>query len=93
MLSLLCVLISHLRVVVWGPSSFDFREGASWMRAISQCVPDNRLFQWPTAAFTGPGDLPALDYSLLIVYALTYCALYLSVAIWGFKKRQFNSLA
>ena len=35
----------------------------------------------------------ALDYSLLIVYALTYCALYLSVAIWGFKKRQFNSLA
>lgn len=93
MLSLLCLLISHLRVVVWGPSSFDFREGASWMRAISQCVPDNRLFQWPTAAFTGPGDLPALDYSLLIVYALTYCVLYLSVAIWGFKKRQFNSLA
>lgn len=92
MLTLLCVLISHLRVVVWGPSSWEFCEGASWMRAISQCVPDNRLFQCPTAAFMEPSDLPTFDYLMLVVYVLTYCALYLGVAIWGFKKRQLNSL-
>ena len=93
MLTLLCVLISHLRVVVWGPSSWEFHEGASWMRAISQCVPDNRLFQFPTAAFLGPGEFPSLNYLMLIVYALIYCALYLSVASWGFRKRQLNSIA
>lgn len=93
MLTLLCVLISHLRVVVWGPSSWEFHEGASWMRAISQCVPDNRLFQCTTAAFLEPGEFPSLNYLMLIVYALTYCALYLSVASWGFRKRQLNSLA
>lgn len=93
MLTLLCVLISHLRVFVWGPSSLEFREGASWLRTISQCVPDNRLFQCPTAAFMEPGEFPAFDDLTLIVYALAYSALYLSVAVWGFKKRQLNSIA
>lgn len=93
MLTLVCVCVSHLRVLVFGPASLEFHQGASWMAAISLCLPDSRLFQLPTAAFTASKELPVLDYLALILYALTYCALYLSLAIWGFKKRQQNTLA
>ena len=93
MLTLLCVLISHVRVLILGPSRLDFPKGDEWLRYMSHCLPDSRLFQFPSAAFTKQVDLSAHDCLALIVYALTYCALYLSLAIWGFKKRQLNTCA